>query len=56
MEFIIALRHLLKNKTCCIKNYKQKEEIVQKILSGKSVLRLIIDNNIPPGLINQQKR
>jgi len=33
-----------------------KEEIVQKILSGKSVLELGKENNISPGLINRWKR
>ncbi len=33
-----------------------KEEIVQKTLSGKSVLELSKENNISPGLINRWKR
>jgi len=33
-----------------------KEEIVQKTLSGKSVLELGKKNNISPGLINRWKR
>jgi len=32
---------------------EEKEEIVQKILSGKSVLELGKENNISPGLINR---
>jgi transposase-like protein len=35
---------------------EQKEEIVQKALSGKSVLELGKENNISPGLINRWKR
>jgi transposase-like protein len=35
---------------------EQKEEIVQKILSGKSVLELGKENNISPGLINRWRR
>ena len=35
---------------------EQKEEMVQKILSGKSVLELGKENNISPGLINHWKR
>jgi len=33
-----------------------KEEIVQKALSGKSILELGKENNISPGLINRWKR
>ncbi len=33
-----------------------KDEMVQKILSGKSVLELGKENNISPGLINRWKR
>ena len=33
-----------------------KEEMVQKILSGESVLELGKENNISPGLINRWKR
>lgn len=33
---------------------EQKEEIVQKILSGKSVLELGKENNISSGLINRR--
>jgi len=32
---------------------EQKEEIVQKALSGKSVLELGKENNVSPGLINR---
>ena len=35
---------------------EQKEEIVQRILSGKSALELGKENNISPGLINRWKR
>jgi len=35
---------------------EEKEEIVQKMLSGKSVLELGKENNISPGLINRWKR
>jgi transposase-like protein len=35
---------------------EQKEEMVQKALSGKSVLELGKENNISPGLINRWKR
>ena len=35
---------------------EQKEEIVQKALSGKSILELGKENNISPGLINRWKR
>ena len=35
---------------------EQKEEIVQKILSGKSILELGKENNLSPGLINRCKR
>ena len=35
---------------------EQKEEIVQKALSGKSILELGKENNIFPGLINRWKR
>ena len=35
---------------------EQKEEMVQKILSGKSILELGKQNNISPGLINRWKR
>ena len=34
---------------------EQKEEIVQKALSGKSVLELGKENNVSPGLINRQR-
>ena len=33
-----------------------KEEMVQKILSGESILELGKENNISPGLINRWKR
>jgi transposase-like protein len=35
---------------------EQKEEMVQKALSGKSILALGKENNISPGLINRWKR
>jgi len=35
---------------------EQKEEIVQRALSGKSILELGKENNISPGLINRRKR
>jgi transposase-like protein len=35
---------------------EQKEEIVQKILSSKSILELGKENNISPGLINRWRR
>ena len=35
---------------------EQKEEMVLKALSGKSVLELGKENNISPGLINHWKR
>jgi len=35
---------------------EQKEEIVQRALSGESVLELGKENNISPGLINRWKR
>ena len=35
---------------------EQKEEMVQKALSGKSILALGKENNISPGLINRQRR
>ena len=35
---------------------EQKEEMVQKALSGKSILELGKENNISPGLINRWKR
>jgi transposase-like protein len=35
---------------------EQKEEIVQKALSGKSILALGKENNLSPGLINRWKR
>lgn len=35
---------------------EQKEEIVQKALSGKSILELGKENNISPVLINCWKR
>lgn len=35
---------------------EQKEEIVQKILSGESVLELGKENNISPSLLNKWKR
>jgi len=35
---------------------KFKEEMVQKILSGESILELGKENNISPGLINRWKR
>jgi len=34
---------------------EQKEKIVQKILSGKSVLELGKENKISPGLINRRR-
>ena len=35
---------------------EQKEEMVQKVLSGKSALQLGKEHNISPGLINRWKR
>jgi len=35
---------------------EQKEEIVQRALSGEKILALGKENNIPPGLINRWKR
>lgn len=35
---------------------EQKEEIVQKALSGKSILELGKENNVSPGLINRWRR
>jgi transposase-like protein len=35
---------------------EQKEEVVQKALSGKSILALGKENNISPGLINRWRR
>jgi len=35
---------------------EQKEEMVQKALSGKSILALGKENNISPGLINRWRR
>ena len=35
---------------------EQKEEMVQKTLSGKSILALGKENNISPGLINRWRR
>jgi len=35
---------------------EQKKEIVQKVLSGKSVLELGKENNISLGLINRWKK
>ena len=35
---------------------EQKEEMVQKALSGKSILALGKENNLSPGLINRWKR
>jgi len=35
---------------------EQKEEMVQNILSGRSVLILGKENNISPGLINRARR
>ena len=35
---------------------EQKEEMVQKALSGKSILELGKENNISPGLINRWRR
>ncbi|HBY57834.1 MAG TPA: hypothetical protein DEG96_08270 [Candidatus Atribacteria bacterium] len=35
---------------------EQKEEIVQRALSGERILELGKENNIPPGLINRWKR
>ena len=35
---------------------EQKEEIVKKALSGKSILELGKENNISPRLINRWKR
>jgi transposase-like protein len=35
---------------------EQKEEMVQKTLSGKGILELGKENNISPGLINRWKR
>ena len=35
---------------------EQKEEIVQRALSGERILALGKDNNISPGLINRWKR
>jgi transposase-like protein len=47
-------------KTMGIKKRKyskeQKEEMVQKALSGKSILALGKENNISPGLINRWRR
>ena len=34
----------------------QKEEMVQKALSGKSILALGKENNLSPGLINRWRR
>jgi len=35
---------------------EQKEEMVQKALSGKSILALGKENNLSPGLINRWRR
>ena len=35
---------------------EQKEEVVQRALSGERILELGKENNISPGLINRQKR
>jgi transposase-like protein len=35
---------------------EQKEEVVQKALSGKSILALGKENNLSPGLINRWRR
>ena len=35
---------------------EQKEEIVQRALSGERILELGKENNISPGLINRWKR
>jgi len=35
---------------------EQKEEMVQKALSGKSILELGKENNLSPGLINRWRR
>ena len=43
----------IKRRQC---SKEQKEEMVQKALSGKSILALRKENNISPGLINRWKR